>query len=335
VVEDLLPFHLGCVGCQSIFRVEVVVSDVKQFALPLEPPSTSPEPSQPESNLVPLSRRRAFTEQDDDFKSVKRRSIPVATLLMLIMVLTLAGASTLTYRLISKPIAPADPADTAQVDQNKEKDSARTTDRNQPPTTDVPNNQAPPADGPQPDRVPRQDEPKNNPVDPPVQMNPPLLFPNDPDMDFLPPMVFPQGPMPVFPNPFPFPNIGQLPPNMGREQLMKLQEMLKQREQMINQQLEINPFGPQPRQDFAIIGPAPQIGFKGGLFTHPIFTTATPRDKLTFKLESAPEGMKISPEGIITWRIPKESTEVFASATVKITNSSGQTITHRIAFPLQ
>jgi predicted Zn finger-like uncharacterized protein len=74
-------------------------------------------------------------------------------------------------------------------------------------------------------------------------------------------------------------------------------------------------------------------GVKGKPYDYPIIVKSK-KGGVTFKLESAPQGMKISKDGRLTWTVPAEFTEQEVSILVTVGDASGQEIFHTFAIAI-
>jgi S1-C subfamily serine protease len=85
--------------------------------------------------------------------------------------------------------------------------------------------------------------------------------------------------------------------------------------------------------DYLFVSSTPiTTAHKGELYRYPL-EVKSKRGGVSFKLESGPEGMTISPAGVLTWQIPREATDSTVIVTVR--DSTGQEVFHTftIAFP--
>jgi S1-C subfamily serine protease len=85
--------------------------------------------------------------------------------------------------------------------------------------------------------------------------------------------------------------------------------------------------------DYLFVNSTPITGArKGEGYRYPL-EVKSKRGGVSFKIESGPEGMSISPTGVLTWQIPRDAAD--STVIVTIRDASGQEIFHTftIAFP--
>lgn len=59
------------------------------------------------------------------------------------------------------------------------------------------------------------------------------------------------------------------------------------------------------------------------------------RGQVAFHLENGPDGMALSPTGLVTWHCPETFPENSASAIISVNDASGQEIYHNISLTIQ
>lgn len=82
--------------------------------------------------------------------------------------------------------------------------------------------------------------------------------------------------------------------------------------------------------DYLFVNSSPStVAHKGEFYRYPL-EVKSKRGGVTYKLESGPEGMAISANGVLTWQIPREATD--STVIITIHDASGQEIFHTFAI---
>jgi hypothetical protein len=78
-----------------------------------------------------------------------------------------------------------------------------------------------------------------------------------------------------------------------------------------------------------------EFQFDGMVYSHQVVATDADGDKLTYSLDTAPEGMTIDPStGLITWNVPADFTED-ALFTVSVSDGNGGVASHQMTFTVE
>jgi hypothetical protein len=78
---------------------------------------------------------------------------------------------------------------------------------------------------------------------------------------------------------------------------------------------------------FLVTSQPPQSVKLGGTFSYPLSVKAKHKE-VTYKLDSAPKGMEVSKEGVISWKVPGDAIEGEQEIIITIKDGKGQEVFH-------
>jgi hypothetical protein len=87
--------------------------------------------------------------------------------------------------------------------------------------------------------------------------------------------------------------------------------------------------------DYLLVTSQPQtVAIKGQTYTYPL-AVKSKKGGVKYKLESGPDGMKLGPDGKLTWPVPAHLTEAEVDVIVTVSDASGQEIFHTFKIIVQ
>src|SRR5262249_60320066 len=79
---------------------------------------------------------------------------------------------------------------------------------------------------------------------------------------------------------------------------------------------------------------APATAVKGGVYTYPL-EVKSKKGGVKYKLESGPPGMRIGPDGRVTWAVPADFAGADADVIVTVSDATGQEVVHTFRITIK
>jgi hypothetical protein len=78
----------------------------------------------------------------------------------------------------------------------------------------------------------------------------------------------------------------------------------------------------------------PPVAKKGETWTYQLAVLSR-KGGVTYRVDSGPKGMEVSPRGLIRWQVPARTEETEVSVIVTVTDKAGQEVYHTFTLSLR